>query len=97
MTAKADRVQSLINDPDLKEAFQNVRERYRDLIETTPLNSKDTGALHDVRKMLHLLKEVEKDLHTAIQNGHLEDSRALEQEKHSFLGDLWNRKKVQQM
>ena len=92
MTAKADRVKALVNDPDLKEAFDNVREKYRDLIETTPLDSKDTGALHDIRKMLHLLREVEKDLHRAIQDGNLADHRAVEDERHTFLGDLWNRK-----
>lgn len=95
MTDKSDRVQRLVNDPDLKAAFNTVREFYRDKIEETPLSTKNDEALHDIRKMLHLLKDVEQHLHEAIQTGHLEDFRALEQEGHSFLGDLskWRRNK----
>lgn len=91
MTAKADRIQKLIDDPELKEAFATVREKYRDMIEDTPLG--DDKALLDVRKMLHLLSDVEKHLHQAIQFGHLEDARANEQEGHGFLGVIkWPRK-----
>jgi hypothetical protein len=86
MTAKADRAKALLEDPDLKEAFETCRERYRDLIEETPIS--DDGALLDIRKMLHLLKEVEKNLHAAIQKGTLEDFNANEQEKHGFLQDI---------
>ena len=77
MTAKADRIERLVADPDLQEAFKTVRERYRDLIEETPLS--ESEALLDVRKMLHLLRDVEETLHTAIQDGHLEDFRAEQQ------------------
>ena len=86
MTAKADRVKKLIEDPDLKEAFQVVREKYRDLIEETPVS--DDGALLDIRKCLHLLREVEDALHTAIEDGHLEDFRVAEQEGKGFLQDI---------
>jgi hypothetical protein len=89
MTAKADRAQELLDDPILQEAFSTVRERYRDLIEETPLSSKDDEALHDIRKMLHLLREVEKHLAQVVQDGHLEDFRVMEQNK----GDLWPSKK----
>ena len=93
MTAKADRAERLINDPELQEAFAAVREKYRDMIEQTPLSSVDNQALHDVRKMLHLLREVEKHLHQVIQDGHLEDFRVMEQERQTFLGDMkWLRK-----
>jgi hypothetical protein len=88
MTAKADRVQKLLDDPDLKDAFNCVREKYRDMIEETPLSTKDDEALHDIRKMLHLLREVEQNLHNAVQDGHLEDFRVVEDEKHSILGGL---------
>ena len=81
MTAKADRVQSLIDDPHLKEAFHNVREKYRDMIEETPVS--DDMALLDIRKMLQLLRDVEQDLHTMIQDGHLADHRAMEKENDS--------------
>ena len=73
MTEQADRAQKLVNDPTLQEAFRNVREKYRDLIEATPLS--DTEALLDIRKMLHLLNDVESNLHQMIQDGHLEDFR----------------------
>lgn len=89
MTAKSDRAQALLDDPLLQEAFAAVRERYRDLIEETPLSSSDVEALHDIRKMLHLLREVEKHLAQVVQDGHLEDFRALEHES----GDLWQSKK----
>lgn len=91
MTAKADRAQELIDDPILQEAFATVRERYRDLIEETPLASKDDEALHDIRKMLHLLREVEKHLKQVVQDGHLEDFRATEQK--NLLGELWPSKR----
>jgi signal transduction protein with GAF and PtsI domain len=78
LTAKADRIKALINDPDLKEAFEAVRETYRDMIEETPVS--DDTALLDIRKMLHLLREVESSLHRAIQQGHLADFRAAEQQ-----------------
>ena len=71
MTAKADRAKELIRDPILIEAFQMCRERYRDLIEETPVS--DDGALLDIRKMLHLLREVEQNLHQVIETGNLEE------------------------
>lgn len=77
MTAKADRIQKLVDDPDLKAAFQTVRQKYFNMIEQSPLT--DDTALLDIRKMLHLLRDVEKDLHTAISTGKLEDFRATEQ------------------
>ena len=86
MTAKADRAQRLIDDPDLKEAFSTVRERYRDLIEETPLDKPEV--IFDIRKMLHLLRDVEQNLHEAIQTGHLEDFRVTEQAKHGHLRNL---------
>lgn len=78
MTAKSDRASELLNDPLLREAFDGLRERYRDLIEEAPLASTDIDIIQDIRKMLHLLREVENDLNTMIQDGHLEDHRALE-------------------
>jgi hypothetical protein len=79
LTAKADRVQELVNDPHLKEAFETVREHYRDLIEETPVS--DSTALLDIRKMLHLLREVESTLHRTIQEGHLADFRDAEKQQ----------------
>lgn len=91
MTAKADRVRHLLENEDLKEAFQNVREFYRDKIEETPVS--DDTALLDIRKMLFLLRQVEQDLMDAVQNGNLEDFRMAEQERPPFLGDILKWKK----
>lgn len=81
MTAKADRIHALLEDKDLKEAFKTVREYYRDLIESTPIDSSNPEPLMDIRKMLKALGDVEQALHAAIQDGHLEDFRAHEQER----------------
>lgn len=86
MTAKSDRVQKLVNDPDLAEAFESVRQYYRDLIEECPID--DDTALLDVRKMLHLLQDVRSHLMQAIQEGELEDFRS--QEQQGYLEDLIN-------
>ena len=95
MTAKGDRAKELIEDPLLTEAFDAVRERYRDLIEETPLSSSNDEALHDIRKMLHLLSEVKNHLYTVMESGRLEDFRAVEQEGHGFLQDIrsWRKNK----
>ena len=77
MTDKADRIKKLMDDPDLKEAFQAVRQKYLGLIEFTPLA--DDTALLDIRKMLQLLRDVEQHLMQAISDGKLEDFRATEQ------------------
>lgn len=87
MTAKSDRVQKLVTDPDLAEAFENVRQYYRDLIEECPID--DDTALLDIRKMLHLLQDVRSHLTQAIQEGELQDFRS-EQEGQGFLEDLIN-------
>ncbi len=79
MTAKADRAEKLIQDPELQDAFKVVREFWRDKIEETPVDDKvGKKALYDIRKMLFLLRQVEEVVHTAIEDGHLEDHRAEE-------------------
>lgn len=88
MTAKADRAQALIDDPVLKEAFANIRELYRDKIEETPVS--DDTALLDIRKMLYLLRQVEENLHTMIQDGHVEDFNVSEQQGKGILRNLLN-------
>ncbi len=88
MTAQSDRVKHLIENPDLKEAFDRLREFYRDKIEETPVS--DSTALLDIRKMLYLLRQVEENLHSMIEHGHLEDFRVLEQEGIGILrSKLW--------
>ena len=82
MTGKADRVLRLVQDPDIKAAFKTVREFYRDKIEDTPVS--DATALLDIRKMLHLLRDVEDALQTVIDDGHLKDYRIAEQERETL-------------
>ena len=89
MTAKADRIKELLDDPLLKEAFENVRMHYRRAIED--LNVTDEDSL-EARRMLFLLNSVEQDLRKSVQDGLLEDFNATEQERPSFLGDLWKTK-----
>lgn len=87
MTAKADRAKALLEDPMIKDAFAAVRERYRDMIEETPLTD-SVELITDIRKMLHLLRDVENHFYEAIQNGALEDFRVKEQEGKGFLQDI---------
>lgn len=93
MTERSDRVEFILNSPEFQEAFDTVREKYRDMIEDTPVS--DDGALLDIRKMLHLLREVEQHLRTAVRDGKLEDFRAQEQQG-GILQDLklWPRKVI---
>lgn len=92
MTAKADRVQKLLDDPELQQAFQNVRKALHEAFDHCKVS--DTETLVDIKKRLHLLDSVEANLHEAIRDGHLEDFRAVEQEKPGFLGDItkWRKK-----
>ena len=82
MTGKSDRVLRLVQDPDIKEAFQSVREYWRDKIEETPLDNPEV--LFDIRKMLHLLRDVEDALQTVIDDGHLKDYRIAEKERETL-------------
>ena len=89
MTAKSDRIRELLDDPHIKEAFENVRDKYRAALENSDIPDDD---VLEIRRMLFLTHKVEQDLETAVQDGELEDFRANEQERPSFLGDLWKRK-----
>lgn len=85
MTAKSDRLEKLLQDPDLKEAFENVREHYKSAMCVTPLDDNGDTITLKLRKMLHLLDEVEHDLYQAMEHGQIEDFNAQEQEKQSLL------------
>lgn len=86
MTAKSDRLEKLMSDPDLKEAFENVREHYKNAMCVTPLNDEGDKITLKFRTMLQLLNDVEYDLHQAIQEGQVEDFNAVEQERQSLIG-----------
>jgi hypothetical protein len=81
-----------MDDPDLQQAFDDVRTALHKAFATTPVSN--TEHLVDIRKRLHLLDSVEANLRTAIQDGHLDDFNASEQERPPFLGDIlkWRQK-----
>lgn len=87
LNERAENAQRILDNPLYKEAWSTVREKYRDLIEETPVS--DDKALLDIRKMLHLLREVEEHVEQALLDGQFEVLR-FEDKKHSFLGDLVN-------
>ena len=91
-TARADRVARLLEDPDLKQAFRDVRDAIlRQFQEIPPSESEQ---LLKCRERLHLLDSLEANLKRAIQDGKLERLRVEEQKKPPFLGDLleWRKK-----
>jgi hypothetical protein len=92
MTAKSDRCEKLVNDPDLKQAFEDVRLALHQAFAECPTN--DSESMVDIRKRLHLLDSVEANLHRAVQDGKLEDFRAIEDERPPVLGDIlkWRKK-----
>ena len=96
MTAKSDRVKKLLNDPDLKQAFVDVKNALYQQFNKAKTN--DVETILDIRKRLHLLDSVEANLKRAIQDGQLEDFRAMEDERPSFLGDIvkWRQKRMTQ-
>ncbi|MHC4702266.1 MAG: hypothetical protein ACYTFQ_16995 [Planctomycetota bacterium] len=86
MTERSDRIQRLLDDPDLKQAFQDVRDALHQAFEMT--STTDAEKMLDIRKRLHLLESVEENLIQAIRDGKLEDFNAAEKERPPFLGDL---------
>jgi len=67
MTTKSDRIQRLVEDEDLKQAFQDVRDALHYKFATAPID--DAQGMTDIRKMLHLLDSVEANLQQAIEDG----------------------------
>lgn len=88
MTQKSDRVQRLLDDPDLKQAFQDVRDALHRKFEETATN--DADSMVDIRKRLHLLDSVEANLRLAISDGKLLDFRA-EQKPQGLREMLWKK------
>ncbi len=79
MSGKSDRIQRLLNDEDLQQAFKDVKDAlYQAFCNTSP---SDGETLQDIRKRLHLLDSVEANLRVAIEDGHLEEFREKQQEQ----------------
>ena len=94
MTDKSDRIERLLEDEDLKEAFENVKKAL--LSAFTSCKTDDAERMVDIRKRLQLLELVEQNLRTAIKDGQLENFRVIEQKRPPFLGDLsrWRKNKA---
>jgi hypothetical protein len=60
-----------MENPDLKQAFQDVRDALHQRFASTNLD--DTDGMSNIRKLLHLLESLEANLYRAIEDGHLED------------------------
>jgi hypothetical protein len=65
--AKAERVKRLVSDPDLADAFVQVRGAILDKIEQCPI--RDTEGAEKLRLMLKLLNDVRANLTAAIEDG----------------------------
>lgn len=86
MSAKSDRVKKLLNDPDLQEAFENVRQAIHDGWENTKPSDKELR--EEWHRRLFTLRSIEENLLQAIEDGVLEDYKAKERSKLAPLGDL---------
>ena len=92
--SKGQRCERLLEDPDLNQAFQDVRDAlHRQIDELEPSRVDD---LIKCKERLFLLDSVESNLRRAISDGHLEEFRLAEKQKSTFLGDVkWLRSKMQ--
>ncbi len=94
MTEKADRIRHLLENQDLAEAFDNVRQQYFAMFEKCPLENENLR--RDIHYMLTLLGQVKGDLYNAIEQGDYEDFLVQQQEQPTPLGEIksWPRKKA---
>ena len=90
MTAKSDRAREFLSDPLTQGAFEALRETYRQAMGNPKVPDDD---ILELRRMLFLLDKLEKHFEQIIADGELADFRAVEDERPTFLGDLWQSKK----
>lgn len=86
MTAESDRLKELINDPDLKRAFEWVRQGYKDRIDDPTLSDEQ---VLKVRDLLHVVNQVESDLMSAIEAGEFKDYQAELEERDREERNSW--------
>jgi hypothetical protein len=77
---RANKAEKLLNDPLLTEAFEMVRQRLLDTIESAPI--RDVDAMRESQLMLKLLRGVRANLEQAMKDGkviiqRLEEKRRL--------------------
>ncbi len=87
---KASRCTHLLEDPDLKQAFQDVRDAIHQRFEEVSVD--DGASLIQLKQRLHLLDSVWSNLKRAISDGKLEAKRLEDEKKVSYLGDLYARR-----
>jgi len=87
---KADRAKRLLNDPELKQAFQDVEDA---IIRTWKESSQEDVAGHTyLKQALHILSSVTANLERAVSDGKLKAFRIEQEEKEvTFLGDIRGR------
>lgn len=79
MIRKGQRVERLLNDPDLNEAFEVVELSLWE--EFKGLRTQDTEAMSQIRLALFLLEKIKTSLEQAITDGKVEKSLLEEKEK----------------
>ena len=86
ITAKATRVEKLLSNKDLQQAFTDVRDAlHKQFDQIAP---SDLESMVKIKERLHLLISIEENLKQAIRDGRLEDFKVDEREKLPFLGDI---------
>ncbi len=85
MTDKADRIQRLLNDTDLKDAFKDVESAIFQRIKQCP--QRDIEGLSYLHLSLHTLESVKASLYQHVREGKVKDFQAVEQQQRTFLGD----------
>ena len=85
MTAKSDRAKQLLSDPLIQECFKKLRDNYRSAMGNPQVSDDD---ILELRRMLFLLDKLEQSLVQVLADGELDDFRAVEDERPSFLGNL---------
>jgi len=86
--ARGTRAKRLLDDADLIQAFQDVRNAIHERFEE--VSADDGESLIKLKQRLHVLDSVKANLFEAIQNGKIE-AKALEEENVTWLGDLHGR------
>lgn len=93
---RAERVARLLNDPDLNQAFEDVRQAlFQRFLQA---DVEDASTLRELKHMHTLLASVEANLRQAIQDGTLENFNIQQAERMPHLGDIksWMKSKRHQ-
>ena len=94
MTAKSDRLNKLLKDEDLLDAFESVGNAIHKGWANTPPT--DADQQQEWHRRLFTLNSIRENLYAALQDGEYQDFLEQESEKPAILGDLvsWRMKKT---